>query len=199
MSGGKSADRPDASERILATATELFSRCGYNGVSTREIAAVAQVNEATIFRHYARKHDLYLAVMEAGLGKVHLRGDLLARISEAESGKTALQRTFELIAKTLLENPEMLRLLQYSALEQQHDCDPLVQRHLCELIEVVAHYLEPWIQNGQLRGKNSRTIIFALIALVISYQPLKKLFSIGGTSLEELYEAYAVLHPAACS
>jgi AcrR family transcriptional regulator len=135
---------PDAGQRILATATSLFARHGYNGVSTREIASAAQVNEVTVFRHYPRKHDLYLAVMKSGLRQFHLRGDLLASIAEARDGQTALARTFDLIAETLMEKPELLRLLQYSALELSTDFDPLVRRHLNEFVEVTAHYLEPW-------------------------------------------------------
>lgn len=75
-----------AGERILATATHLFSRHGYNSVSTRAIASAAQVNEGTIFRHYPRKHDLYLAGMKPGLRQLHLR---------CASGKTLI---FTLIA-----------------------------------------------------------------------------------------------------
>src|ERR1039458_5251376 len=90
---------PDAGERILATATSLFALHGYNGVSTREIASAAQVNEVTIFRHYPRKHDLYLAVMKSGLRQLHLRGDLLAGIAEARDGQTALALTFDLISR----------------------------------------------------------------------------------------------------
>src|SRR5208337_5485636 len=92
-----------AGVRILSTATDLFARFGYNGVSTREIASAARVNEVTIFRHYPRKHDLYLAVMKSGLQQVHLRGDLLAGIAEARDGRMALARTSELVAKTLMQ------------------------------------------------------------------------------------------------
>ena len=187
-----------ASERILATATDLFARFGYNGVSTREIASVAKVNEATIFRHYSRKHDLYLAVMEAGLQQVHLRGDLLARIAEASDGQTALARTFELVAKTLLQKPEMLRLLQYSALEQGEDFDPLVRKYLSELIEVIARYLEPWIKNGELRGTNSKAFVFTLIAIVISYGPLKRVFAGERLGLDGMFGAYANFHLSPC-
>ena len=74
-----------AGERILATATELFARFGYNGVSTRDVAAAAQVNEVTVYRHFPRKHDLYLAVLESELQQLRFRGDLLARIAEGEA------------------------------------------------------------------------------------------------------------------
>jgi AcrR family transcriptional regulator len=180
-----------ASERILATAMSLFSLHGYNGVSTREIASAAQVNEVTIFRHYPRKQDLYLAVMKSGLQQLYLRGDLLAGLAEALDGPTALARTFELIAKTLMEKPEILRLLQYSALEQSTDFDPLVRRHLNEFVEVTARYLDPWIKKGELRCKDGKSLVFTLIAIVTSYNSLQRIFSAEGLGLGGMLEACA--------
>jgi AcrR family transcriptional regulator len=185
---------PGAGERILASATSLFALRGYNGVSTREIASAAQVNEVTIFRHYPRKHDLYLAVMKSGLRQLHLRGDLLAGIAEARDGQTALALTFDLITKTLMEKPEILRLLQYSALELSADFDPLVRRHLNEFVEVTARYLEPWIKKGELRCTNSKTLIFTLIAIVTSYSSLQRVFSVEGLGPGGMFEACANLY-----
>jgi AcrR family transcriptional regulator len=185
---------PDAGERILATATSLFALNGYNGVSTRQIASAAQVNEVTIFRHYPRKHDLYLAVMKSGLRQLHLRGDLLAAIAEARDGQTALARTFDLIATTLMEKPELLRLLQYSALELSADFDPLVRRHLNEFVEVTAHYLEPWIEKGELRCTSSRTMIFTLVAIVASYSSIRRVFSAEGLNPEGMFETCSIFY-----
>ena len=168
--------RRGAGERILATATELFARFGYNGVSTRDVASAAQVNEVTVYRHYRRKYELYLAVLEAELQQVRFRGDLLARIAEASDGRTALVRAFELLHKTLMHKPEILRLLQYSALELNENFDPLVRRHLGELIEVAARYLEPWIKNGELRGTNAKAVILTLVGIVISHNSLQRVF-----------------------
>ncbi len=180
-----------AGERILATATSLFSVHGYKAVSTREIASAAQVNEVTIFRHYPRKHDLYLAVMKSGLQQLYLRGDLLAAIAEACDGQTALARTFDLISKTLMEKPEILRLLQYSALELGADFDPLARRHLSEFVEVTARYLEPWIKKGELRCTNSKTLVLTLIAIVTSYSSLQRVFSAAGLAPDGMFEACA--------
>ena len=49
----------NTSDSILAAAMELFSKKGYAAVTTKEIAAKAQVNEVTLFRHFATKHILY--------------------------------------------------------------------------------------------------------------------------------------------
>lgn len=179
---------PDAGQRILATATSLFALHGYKGVSTREIASAAQVNEVTVFRHYPRKHDLYLAVMKSGLRQIHLRGDLLTGIAEAPDGQTALARTFELISETLMEKPELLRLLQFSALELGSDFDPLVRRHLSEFVEVTARYLEPWIDKGELRCTSSKALIFTLVAIVASYSSIERVFSSEGLNPHGMFE-----------
>jgi AcrR family transcriptional regulator len=180
-----------AGERILATATELFARYGYNGVSTRDVASAARVNEVTVYRHYPRKHDLYLAVLESELQQLRFRGDLLASVAEAPDGRTALARSFELLTKTLMHRQEILRLLQYGALELNETFDPLVRRHLGELIEVVARYLEPWIKNGELRCANAKTVILTLVGIVISHNSLQRVFLGKELGPERMFEAYA--------
>jgi AcrR family transcriptional regulator len=193
MTGISNPERGAAEQRILLSAVGLFANFGYNGVSTRDIASSAGVNEVTIYRHYPRKRDLYLAVLDAELQQVKLRGDLLARIAEATSGPTALERAFELIAATLMHKPDLLRLLQYSTLELGDDIDPLLRKHLGQLVEVVAHYLEPWARRGQIGGPNTKAVVLALIAIVVNYGPLHKLFLAGGSSPEAMFKAYADL------
>jgi AcrR family transcriptional regulator len=186
MSGSSGSARGSTEERILTTAASLFAQFGYNGVSTREIASAAEVNEVTIYRHY-----LYLAVLGAELQRVHLRGELLTRLAEAQNGRVALGCTFELIATTLQRQPQLLRLLQYSALELSDDLDPLLRRHLGELLEVVARYLEPWIQRGELRAVNAKTLVLTLIAIVLSRGPLRRVFLNDAENLNSLFETYS--------
>ena len=81
MARTSNSGKGGAEARILASAAGMFANFGYNGVSTRDIATSAGVNEVTIYRHYPRKRDLYVAVLDAELQEVKLRGDLLARIA----------------------------------------------------------------------------------------------------------------------
>jgi AcrR family transcriptional regulator len=55
---------PSARERILSTAYELFGRRGIRAVGTDEVIAQAGVAKATLYRHFATKNDLVLAVLE---------------------------------------------------------------------------------------------------------------------------------------
>ena len=193
MSKTTNAGRGDAEARILASAAGMFADFGYNGVSTRDIAAGAGVNEVTIYRHYPRKRDLYVAVLDAELQQVKLRGDWLARIAEAQDARTALARTFELITATLSNRRDLLRLMQYCSLEMGDDIDPLLRKHLGELVEVIARYLEPWVTKGELRCSSAKTLVLSLISIILSHRTLHRLFAGDGSSPEALFNAYSEL------
>lgn len=54
----------ESSERIIRAAAILFARHGFHGVTTREIAAAAGLNIATVHYHVGSKQDLYNKVHE---------------------------------------------------------------------------------------------------------------------------------------
>src|SRR6185503_7738922 len=55
----------DRRAQLIDIAIDLFSRRGFAGTTTKEIAAAAGVTEAIIFRHFATKQDLYTAIVES--------------------------------------------------------------------------------------------------------------------------------------
>jgi TetR/AcrR family transcriptional regulator len=50
--------------QLLQIAEILFARCGFDGVSIAEIAAVADVSKATVMHHFVTKKRLYGAVLQ---------------------------------------------------------------------------------------------------------------------------------------
>ena len=68
MAGAGNAEattvEPDARERVLETAYELFSRHGIRGVGVDEVIARAGVAKATLYRHFPSKDELVLAFLE---------------------------------------------------------------------------------------------------------------------------------------
>lgn len=51
-------------ERILGAATAAFARAGFDGATTREIAAASQLNIATMHHHVGTKDELYEEVFQ---------------------------------------------------------------------------------------------------------------------------------------
>ena len=58
------ATEPQARERILDTAYQLFSHRGIRDVGVDEVIASAGVAKATLYRHFPSKNDLVIAFLE---------------------------------------------------------------------------------------------------------------------------------------
>ena len=75
---------PTSHERILAAATGLFALHGFDGVSTRQIAAETGLNISTIHHHVGSKRELYLKVIEGLYEKEELLiGEMLLGVDDA--------------------------------------------------------------------------------------------------------------------
>ena len=83
----------DKQVAILQTALELFSKKGFDAVSTNLIAKEAGVSEGLIFRHFQNKVGLLHAIMQMGKDKVE---PLLASIAELPDSAKRVQAIMEL-------------------------------------------------------------------------------------------------------
>lgn len=107
---------------IIAAAQQVFTRSNLKGARTRDIAAAAQVNQATIFEHFASKEALFEAAVVQPLIDA-MRGmherkevyetaagpDELAALALA-SGRRHVADTnavFPLLAAALFSDPEL--------------------------------------------------------------------------------------------
>jgi AcrR family transcriptional regulator len=64
-------------QRILEAAQRVFSRDGFQGATTREIAREAKVNEVTLFRHFRTRDELLrAAVLHGAISPEELLGPL---------------------------------------------------------------------------------------------------------------------------
>lgn len=51
-------------DRIILTTIDVMNEFGFHSVSTKEIAAREQITEAAVFKHFPKKNDLFLAVLD---------------------------------------------------------------------------------------------------------------------------------------
>jgi len=69
--------------KILDAAEPLFAGKGVDGVSIREIAAVAGISKATVFHHFDSKDALYQAVVRRSCEGI---GEFVAQLASREDG-----------------------------------------------------------------------------------------------------------------
>lgn len=158
--------KSETRQRILSAAIELFSKHGYNGASTRDVASLANVNEVTVYRNYASKKALFVAAVESELSKVSFSMEAITAMAGASDSRQALNGIFGLIAQIVERHPEMIRLLQFAALELGDDLAPIFKQHIERLIEVSADYLKYWFDMTQSPGVDPRVLILAFISTV---------------------------------
>jgi len=94
-------------QRILEAAERVFSRDGFQGATTREIAREAGVNEVTLFRHFRSRDDL---LRETLLCRTIAPEDLVTPTSEWERDlPSQLEKYVRKYYSMLLEREALVR------------------------------------------------------------------------------------------
>ena len=83
----KSETKPDARERLIQAAIEIFAANGFNATTTRMLADKAQVNLSAIPYYFRSKEGLYLAAVE------HIADSLSTRLDPFMEELTRLSKT----------------------------------------------------------------------------------------------------------
>jgi TetR/AcrR family transcriptional regulator len=114
--------------RIILAAQEVFARTPLQGARTRQLAKAAEVNQATLFEHFASKEDLFVAaVVQPLLEAMQGMRDRAKSYSGAASVKDlaaltrascqrhleAMLRIYPLLAAALFSDPALGRKLYH--------------------------------------------------------------------------------------
>lgn len=180
-------------EQIVRVAVSLFSRRGFRGTTTKEIAQAAGVSEAIIFRHFATKEELYAAILDhkacAG-SMIDPRGLLCEALQERDD-----RAVFEGIAREALnhhaEDTEFLRLVMYSALEGHELARMFWERNIKQSYEVFGAYIRERQREGAFRQLEPLVIVRAFIGMLIHHSLSNTLWDPSRSLLDISDEAAA--------
>jgi AcrR family transcriptional regulator len=154
---------------IVEAAVNLFSRQGYNGTSTREIARLAGVNEVTIYRIFIRKKELFWAAVDSQLSKVRVNQAFQMALSgDGECPELVIRLVFEFLVDVVVHQPELIRLLGYSGLELGPEAQLMTRKHLSPIFLLVASYLERCTERGTLRTADPLVTVLNFAATVVA-------------------------------
>jgi TetR/AcrR family transcriptional regulator len=173
--------RMHADERrtqLLITAFEVFSRKGYEGATTREIAVAAGVNEAVIFKHFPSKLALYRAVLDY----VHQSSGFDQWVAELRElmARNDDQGIFRALAAKILEKHRnqggCQRLWMFAALEG-HEPGLAYARELTEsAVHMLTEYIARRQQEGAFRDYNPRAILGLVAGAAAHYGMMTSMF-----------------------
>jgi len=157
--------------QILAVAVSLFSRKGFRGTTTKEIAQAAGVSEAMVFRHFATKEELYAAILDYKA----CSGD---RFEPEDLAADAIQRrddraVFESLALGALnhhsKDPEFQRLLLHSALEKHELAEMFFDKFVRRVYEFLGGYIRERQREGALIEIDPPIVVRCFIGMVMHH------------------------------
>ncbi len=162
-------------DQILQASVELFSKHGFAGTTTKEIARTAGVSEALVFRHFATKDELYNAILE---GKTCQMG-LLRTIAGEDKGLTEAieakddRAVFYLLAFNALNSqqsdPRFVRLLLYSALEEHDLAERFFSESVSRIYEFIGSYIKQRQEDGDFRKIDSAIVVRAFHGMIVHH------------------------------
>jgi len=162
-------------EQILSTAVNLFSRNGFRGTTTKEIARAAGVSEAMVFRHFATKEALYGAILDdkgcrEGVGRFPWENNELLKkaIEEKNDFEVFYQIAVSALEKHQSSEPFM-RLLFYSALEAHELAEQFFGDFVAKVYDFIGDYIRQRQEDGVLRQIEPRIAVRALMGMLIHH------------------------------
>jgi AcrR family transcriptional regulator len=180
---------------IIEAALTLFSRKGFRGTTTKEIAEAAGCSEATLFKHFATKDDLYSAILEA---KVRIE-ETLAKAMQAAARKDDTE-VFRAVGRQALtqtkRDSSLMRLLLFSALEGHTFPHIFFESKVRKLHEFLSHYIEERIADGVFRPINPLVAARGFMGMLVHYLLLHDIYGVkppADFSPEQVVETFVTL------
>jgi AcrR family transcriptional regulator len=176
------ADRRD---QILSVARTLFARQGFRGTTTRQIADLARVNEAILFRHFRSKEALYWALLDELSNRRNSRATLQSLIEKRSRDlkPNADEEFFAAVAEGILErsrrDPTFLRLFLFSALEKHSLSQRFFRTHVTVYWDLLAKYIRGRMRAGEFRELNPLLAARSFIGMIGHYNIMQNLLGSG--------------------
>jgi AcrR family transcriptional regulator len=188
----KTANRSITEVRIVEASFQLFSRQGYKGTSTREIASLAAVSEATLFRYFVRKADLFWAVVESRLNRLKLGRELQNGLAKDGDPGLVVPMIVTFLTDAMTQQPQLVRLLYVAAFELPGS-ERMFREHLGPIFDSLNAYFARCAPKGLTHDFEPTIATLGMAAAVSTHYSLHHMFAgkVLSWNGEETAQAYA--------
>ncbi len=171
---------------LIETAIDLFSRKGFSGTTTKEIALAAGVTEAIVFRHFATKQDLYTAILENRLSgeEIEVWMSRAEEFMKRRDDKGLFRFLLTAIVEEGSKEPRFERLVLFAALEG-HEIAVMHHQLAAPFAKRFIDYIARRQRAGALRKGDPETILMAIVGLGKFYAAKKYVYRICDSKLPD--------------
>jgi TetR/AcrR family transcriptional regulator len=177
----------DRRRQLIRSAVDLFSRHGFSGTRTKDIAAACGVSEAILFRHFATKEDLYRAILddqqqESGADEWMAQ---MREFAQRRDDAGFVRCLILQILKSFREDTAFHRLMMFAALDGHALADLFHERMGLSIYEFMRDYFELRQKEGAFRNGDAGVAVLAAVAAAKQYAAGKYLFGIKLITLSD--------------
>ena len=155
----------DSRARIIAAARSSFASVGFEGASTRQIAAEAGVAQSLLLYHFGSKDALWRAVMD------DLFAGLSAHLAQAQADLHGASITVQLLAlvagfvQLCAENADVHRIMTLEGRRETDRLKWLVDRHLRVTADQMCALIRRGQDAGLVRAGDPMLLYYSVIAI----------------------------------
>ena len=158
-------------EQICQIAMRLFSESGFRGTTTKEIANAAGVSEATVFKHFSNKDELYTAILDH---KACNRAfpNPFELLAEKIAAKDDFGVFYTMALNALdhhAEDCDFLRLMLHSALEGHDLARIFFESFITDIYEFLGAYIRQRQGDGVFREVEPKVVVRAFIGMFVHH------------------------------
>ncbi len=175
--------------QIIDTAVQLFCRKGFSGTTTREVAKAAGVSEATLFKHFSTKEDLYAAIIEAKAQSEQIVSSLVQAAERQDDVELLRTLATEMIERARTDS-SLMRLLFFSALEGHALSDMFFRSRMTTIDVFLGRYIAGRIAAGAFRPADPMQAAWNFMGMITVHVLRTELF--GQKSPPDLTTAVVV-------
>ena len=167
----KARESPSSTKaRILAAAEEVFACKGFEGASTREIAAAAGVNISSLHYHWESKETLYFAVFEDIYDRLVelVRSAISTATLEEPASRSVIDGAMGLLFDFFADHPNVPKLLVRRLLE----ADPTTSEIERDILLPAWRHFASWTAqhgNSQLSELEARMFMLSVHSVMLLY------------------------------
>jgi TetR/AcrR family transcriptional regulator len=183
--GRKSSE--ERRNQLIGVAISLFSKNGFSGTTTKEIARTAGVNEALVFRHFPTKEVLYSAILDYKANEACAEDwiEELREYTDASDDEGLIRIVVKRIVEHHRKDRDFMRLMCYSALEHHDLAQEFREKHITPLHKFLRDYIIRRQREGAFQSYSPNAVVRAIIALPLYHSMVKWLFEFKSLDISD--------------
>ncbi|MCU4138998.1 MAG: DNA-binding protein [Thermodesulfobacteria bacterium] len=178
-------------EKILESALKLFSRKGYLGATTKEIAKEAGIAEVTLFRYFHSKEVLFEEVINNYSFLPKLK-EILKKV-ETQSYKEVLKIIAFEFLKLLESKKDLIRIMHSEMQRYPEKIKKIYENVIENTFKLLSNYFQKLQKEEILKEFNSELAARAFLGMFFSYfyaKEIKEFLNLQKEDVNQIIETY---------